>query len=308
MALIGMPPAKRTTILATAALIAGAIVVGAPQAAKSAQGGAMSAAPAGPAAAATPAASATPANLAASANAAAPGTVIVELFTAQGCSSCPPADRLLARIGQDPKLGGAKVIPLGFHVDYWNRQGWFDPFSSEVWTKRQATYDKALFHSDNVYTPQLVINGRTECVGSKEPEVTNLITTALATPPAGEVSLSAPEKPLPATGGGSSRIVVTARMLRPAAHGLDVWVALTENNLTTAVRSGENASQTLRDDHVVRRLVKAFSLKETAGSEHSGKVDLAIDPTWKGPFEVVAFLQDPKTLNIEGATERPLTR
>lgn len=278
--------AKRLIIFGSMATIAVVIAVGVPGLARSAQ-------PAAPPAAAP---------------AAGNGAIVVELFTAQGCSSCPPADQVLARMGQDPQLGGAKVIPLGFHVDYWNRQGWFDPFSSAEWTRRQAVYDKQLFHSDNVYTPQLVVNGRTECVGSKVPEVKSLIDAALASPPAGEVSISEPEQPLPASGGGKARFVVSAHLVRPAAHDLEVWVALTESNLTTAVRGGENASQTLHDDHVVRQMVKAFNLKETAGSSKSDKVYLKIDPSWKGPFQVVAFLQDPKTLGIEGATERPLTR
>ncbi len=284
--------AKRFMILGMAATVAGVIAIGVPGLAKAAQSaGAAAPAPA----AATPAGGGG-------------GPIVVEMFTSQGCASCPPADHLLAKLGQDPNLGGVKVIPLGFHVDYWNHQGWFDPFSSAAWSKRQVAYDKTLFRSDNIYTPQLVVNGRTECVGSKEPEVASLISAALANPPAGEVTVSAPEKPLPATGGGKSRVVVSARLLRPVSHGLEVWVALTENNLTTAVRGGENASMTLHDDHVVRQLVKAFNLKETAGSEKSDKVELTIDPTWKGPFEVVAFLQDPKTLNIEGAAERPLAR
>src|SRR5690348_11228611 len=100
--------------------------------------------------------------------AAAPGNgpVVVELFTSQGCSSCPPADRLLSKLGEDPRFAG-KVLPLSFHVDYWNSIGWQDPFSSARWSARQNDYARA-FRSDRIYTPQTVVNGTSECVGNDE--------------------------------------------------------------------------------------------------------------------------------------------
>src|SRR5688572_22165851 len=85
--------------------------------------------------------------------------VLVELFTSQGCSSCPPADKLLSALRSDPQMAG-RVIPLAFHVDYWNRIGWEDPFSSAQWTGRQQRYARALGNGSRVYTPQLVVNGR----------------------------------------------------------------------------------------------------------------------------------------------------
>src|ERR1700681_1033381 len=105
------------------------------------------------------------------------GPVVVELFTSQGCSSCPPADRLLSRLQGDSRTAGT-VIPLAFHVDYWNRLGWSDPFSSAAWSERQMTYAKAL-HSNRIYTPQLVVGGRAECVGSEERQVMRRIHEAL---------------------------------------------------------------------------------------------------------------------------------
>ncbi|HXO25856.1 MAG TPA: DUF1223 domain-containing protein, partial [Thermoanaerobaculia bacterium] len=239
--------------------------------------------------------------------------VVVELFTSQGCSSCPPADRLLSRLRRDPRLAGA-VIPLAFHVDYWNHLGWSDPFSSSLWSQRQADYAQA-FRSNRVYTPQLVVNGRSECVGSEETEVMRRIGEALAAGPAGEVGLAGPE----AAGGGDARLTVTARLLRSVpGSGVDVWVALTESGLTTAVGAGENAAATLHDDQVVRRLVKAFSLPSTAaagpagangtaGEARSSEVTLPIDSRWnRAALDVVAFMQDPQSLAIYGAASRPL--
>jgi hypothetical protein len=238
------------------------------------------------------------------------GPVVVELFTSQGCSSCPPADRLLSRLQHDARLAG-RVAPLAFHVDYWNHLGWSDPFSSAAWSRRQEGYAQ-VWRSNRIYTPQLVVEGRTECVGSQEDEVLRRIGQALSAEPAGRVTLSVAAAPAQGAGGGAGagpRVVVSARLLRPAGgSGLDVWVALTESGLTTAVGAGENAAATLHDDHVVRRLVRAFTLPPTAGAEHTAAVDLPpLDHGSRGAtYAVVAFLQNPATLAIEGAATEPL--
>jgi len=224
--------------------------------------------------------------------------VVVELFTSQGCSSCPPADRLLTQLGQDRELAG-RVIPLSFHVDYWNYIGWRDPFSSADWSGRQGRYSEA-FKLGQLYTPQLVVNGRSQCVGSNADEVREKIAEALKTPADGRVALRL--EPEAAT----VKAAVEASMA--TGKPMDVWVALYETNLSTAVGRGENARRTLRNDYVVRRLVKAFTLPATPpGAAHSGAVALAIDPTWKrGDLGVAAFLQDPVTLAIHGAAVQRL--
>ena len=93
------------------------------------------------------------------------GTVVLELFTSQGCSSCPSADKLMAQTIASSKTEGNKIIGLSFHVDYWNRLGWKDPYSKKEWTQRQYQYGE-WFKNDGVYTPQLVVNGVEEFVGS----------------------------------------------------------------------------------------------------------------------------------------------
>jgi hypothetical protein len=229
---------------------------------------------------------------------------IVELFTSQGCSSCPPADRLLSRLARDAKYRG-KVIPLAFHVDYWNHIGWTDPYSSRRWSERQQAYART-FHSNRIYTPQAIVNGRSQCVGSQEAAVLERIDNALDKEPAGRVSLALD----PPTPDGHLKVKVRAKLAKAAGQGnLDLWVAIYESGLATAVEAGENASRTLRNDRVVRRFEKALSLPAAAGSERSGEIVLGLDKRWKVEnLGVAAFLQDPATLAIHGAAAREVGR
>src|SRR2546422_6006607 len=120
---------------------------------------------------------------------AAPGTgprnvVVVELFTSEGCSSCPPADDVLSQLAHRQPVPGVEVLALGEHVDYWDRLGWRDLFSSPAFSARQSTYDARVFHANQVYTPQLVIDGRLERVGSNAPAVQRAIQQAATSPKA----------------------------------------------------------------------------------------------------------------------------
>src|SRR3977135_1518970 len=103
--------------------------------------------------------------------------VVVELFTSEGCSSCPPADALLARLSEAPLAGNGQLIALEEHVDYWNDLGWMDPFSSRDWTSRQYVYSGVL-RNGNPYTPQMVVDGTTEFVGSRTQQARQAIREA----------------------------------------------------------------------------------------------------------------------------------
>src|SRR5438128_5240170 len=116
--------------------------------------------------------------------------VVVELFTSEGCSSCPPADDVLSQLAHRQPVPGVEVLALGEHVDYWDRLGWRDPFSSPAFSSRQSTYDARLFHASQVYTLQLVIDGRLERVGSNARAVQRAIEQAAMGPKAA-VSLAA---------------------------------------------------------------------------------------------------------------------
>jgi hypothetical protein len=217
--------------------------------------------------------------------------VVVELFTAQGCSSCPPADRLLSKMATEPEWQG-RLIALGFHVDYWNSGGWTDPFSAGIWTDRQNAYMKSLPPGRGAYTPQAIVNGRSVCVGSDERELRKLLAEAAATP-AGKVELALRRD--------GSKVVadITAAPPTGFAGNLDVELALVEDGLETEVKAGENAHRTLHDDFVVRRLERAFKLH---GAEQHESENLRLERGWKSEhMRVAVFLQDPETRAILGA-------
>lgn len=167
-------------------------------------------------------------------------SVVVELFTSEGCSSCPPADALLASLNQQP-IDSAEIISLGEHVDYWNQLGRKDRFSSHEYSKRQEEYARR-FGLDSVYTPQMTIDGRVQFVGNDRGAARKAIEAAAHSPKMASVSLRregpALEIAVEHAGSGSPMVLL----------------AITEDNLTTHVRSGENGGRQLTHQAVVRYL------------------------------------------------------
>ncbi|MEA2572441.1 MAG: hypothetical protein QOI24_4442 [Acidobacteriota bacterium] len=217
--------------------------------------------------------------------------VVVELFTSQGCSSCPAADALLRTFVRDSRLRG-KVIPLAFHVDYWDRLGWRDPFSSRVATQRQMAYIRTL-RVNSAYTPQIVINGSREMVGSNESAIESAIEAASKQPSAGTLRLTTARK--------DNAIDVTLRG-DVAREGNDVIVALYEDDVMTEVGSGENGGRKLVNDAVVRQFVRI----DAARGALEKMVTFRADPAWQaGKLGVAAFLQDKTTLKIGAAATSP---
>ena len=215
--------------------------------------------------------------------------VVVELFTSQGCSSCPPADALLRELARDASLRG-RVIPLAYHVDYWNRLGWSDPFSSADWSRRQQFYVRQL-RADSAYTPQAVVGGTQQFVGSNRAQLDAAIARASAEAPAGMLRVTS------TVAGDQLTVNVHADVTRSGKW--DVMIAVVEDDLTTRVANGENGGRTFNEDAVVRRL-------ERAGGVTSGTFDkmltIPIDRSWKRDrIHVAAFLQDHATLAIGGA-------
>src|SRR5688500_3437392 len=167
------------------------------------------------------------------------GPVVIELFTSQGCSSCPPADRWLASLAPGDEIAGRPVIPLAFHVDYWNDLGWEDPYSSEAWTARQVAYARRLEPRRGAYTPELVIGGGAHAVGSDRRAIERLVAAASPT-----TTLDAHLER------DGDRVVVTAT----APPNARLFAAAVQDDVTTEIPRGENAGETLREDHVVRAL------------------------------------------------------
>ena len=223
--------------------------------------------------------------------------VIVELFTSEGCSSCPPADALLAKLDAQQRLGNAEIIALEEHVDYWNQLGWKDPFSSSEWTQRQQDYS-GTFGNAGVYTPQMVVDGRTEFVGSSERKARAAIADAAQQPKA-EVQIEPRE-----TGASEFRVKISAKMLpgADASHNAEVWLAVTETGLHSNVSRGENAGEDLHHAAVVRSLRKAGSTAANEEPSFSGEQNVRLDPGWKREnLRFVVFVQEHKTRHILGA-------
>lgn len=214
------------------------------------------------------------------------GPVVVELFTSQGCSSCPPADRLFSRLDGD-------VIALAFHVDYWNHLGWRDPFSDARWSERQRRYSD-VFEGGYVYTPQIVVNGRAEAVGSDFRKVSGMLKDASAVRPGVQLDLAVEPR------SESFAVAVEGLLGDAATRPASLLVAVTEGGFEVDVKSGENAHRTLRHHHVVRDLQELARLAPGQPSEQT--VVLPVDPAWnRKHLRVVAFVQDPMTLEIHGA-------
>src|SRR5262245_5153387 len=223
--------------------------------------------------------------------------VLAELFTSEGCSSCPPADDLLRRLVDEQPVEGVEVIALSEHVDYWDRLGWKDSFSSSEFTRRQQEYGQAM-RLEPIYTPQLIVDGKTQAIGSEWPDVRKALTEAARAPRAA-IAVTAEAKP--SSPAATIAVVVRDLPVEAARSGIDVFVAVVEDNLTTEVLRGENARKQLHHSAVTRSLTKIGSLgkTETAG-EFSQAVSL--DRSWKPEqLRAIAFVQDQRSRHILGA-------
>lgn len=216
-------------------------------------------------------------------NPAKPGPVVVELFTSEGCSSCPPADELLGRLRQ--QVPGAEVIPLGFHVDYWNSLGWKDRFSSSAYSHRQEEYAEH-FHTEGPYTPQMVVNGEKQFVGSSSSEARQAIEQASHESQPAEVTLA---------NAGPGKLAVR---IHGAGTG-QVMLAITEDNLETKVGRGENSGRTLHHQAVVREF---HQIGEVRDGKFEAGLPLRLDREWKRQdLHAVVFVEDPATGKITAA-------
>lgn len=223
--------------------------------------------------------------------------VVVELFTSQGCSSCPPADRLLAELAREQPVPGALIVPMSEHVDYWNRLGWTDPFSSTQFSDRQRTYAHAA-GSRRIYTPQMMVDGRFGFVGSERKEALASIAKASMAPHA-VVTLGACDE-----AASDSEICrdVEIRDLPAVTEGdsARVTYAVTESGLEVDVPSGENAGRELSHVAVVREMIDLGAI--TGDGVFTGRVAIGIEPEWRREnLRLVVFVQERASRRILGA-------
>jgi hypothetical protein len=230
-------------------------------------------------------------NAADSPNAGSP--VLIELFTSEGCSSCPPADRLLVDLDRTQPVSGADLIVLSEHVDYWNSLGWQDPWSSAFFTERQNSYSDQ-FKLRSVYTPQLVVNGEAEASGNDWGQAKKACEKALS------------EQKIPVRisaitlDGGSLHAHVETDALPDSIHKADLYVVLALDHAESQVKAGENSGRKLSHVSVVQSLNKVGSLEK--GKAFAKDVQLKLnsksDPS---NLRVIAFVQEPGPGKVLGA-------
>ena len=217
--------------------------------------------------------------------------VLVELFTSEGCSSCPPADLLLTRLVAEKTVGRAEIVALAFHVDYWNRLGWTDRFSAPEFTDRQHRYATA-WKTDRVYTPQAVVDGRLEFVCSDVKRALEALTDAAARPHA-RVDLAL------AGSAGERRLAVSVEPPAGATFTADVQLAIAEDGLTSVVTAGENARKHLAHSAVVRSLARIGRVSK--GALRLDAVPVDVDASWSTTaLRAVVIVQDEKTREVYG--------
>jgi hypothetical protein len=225
--------------------------------------------------------------------------VVVELFTSEGCSSCPPADALLARLDETQPVAGAEVVALAQHVDYWNQLGWADPFSAHEFSERQGEY-AAVFGNDGVYTPQMVVDGGAEFPGGNSGRAFEAIARAAREPKA-EVRLARAADQTDA--GDALRLSVRVERLPKLTDGdtADVLLAVTESGLSSEVERGENAGRRLSHAGVVRRLTKIGQVGAGA-PPFAAEPSVALDKGWRREkLRAVVFLQEHTSKRVIGA-------
>ena len=216
------------------------------------------------------------------------GVAVIELFTSQGCSSCPPADKNLTAILKDAEENGKQVYGLSFHVDYWNHAGWKDPYSNKEYTARQKDYVRDL-ESNSLYTPQMIVNGRKEFVGSNKSVAEKTIQEALQQSTLYSfTSLEVTVK---------KKVVHITYTLDKAPAGELINFAFVQKKVQNRVDSGENAGKFLYHNNIVR----AF---RTAPIEQNGIIEFDL-PVNVSKTTMIVFVQDKKR-QVVAAAAKPL--
>ncbi|HTS46649.1 MAG TPA: DUF1223 domain-containing protein [Bryobacteraceae bacterium] len=225
--------------------------------------------------------------------------VIVELFTSEACASCPAADALLARLERTQPVAGVRIIALEEHVDYWNQLGWNDPFAAPQFHARQNEYALAA-HVDNIYTPQMIVNGQVGFEGGDVNRAYEEIGRAAQAPVTSVILSTAPNSRDP------QLIDLTVRISNPKTaklHDANLYLAVTEGELVGHVSSGENAGRTLRHSEVVRSFNAIGRIDPKGASAGQVVSTLRLPREWRREnLHAVVFVQEKGTFRITGAS------
>ena len=208
--------------------------------------------------------------------------VLVELFTSEGCESCPPADEILMRFARQRTVGVTDVVLMSEHVDYWNYLGWRDPFSARQFTSRQEDYGRAF--GGDIYTPQVVVDGQYDVLGSNYDAVTGAIARAS----------SAIKGTVATTTHWRADAIDLHVATDPVKDPANVYLAVTEDNLSNKALRGENKGRTLSHAAVVRQLTLLGSSK--ANTAYTGDHVVHLRPEWKpSDVRLIVFTQSTKS-------------
>ena len=233
--------------------------------------------------------------------------VLVELFTSEGCSSCPPADEVLTRLDQQQPVPGAEVIALSEHVDYWNRLGWVDPYSSAEFSRRQGEYADA-FKIDGNYTPQMIVDGRAEFVGSNVSKARDAIVKAALAPKATVQITRSNNSPGTKTDVIPLQVRVENLPLLFNGGTVEVLLAITEDGLRSSVLRGENGGRLLKHTAVVRRLNVIGRIASQENRTFTANPTTNLASGWRREnLRAVVFVQDRESRRVLGAAAIRLT-
>jgi hypothetical protein len=221
------------------------------------------------------------------------------LFTSEGCSSCPPADALLSRLGRTQPVHGANIIILEEHVDYWDRLGWKDPFSSEAATARQNDYGTA-FGDIQIYTPQMVVDGHAQFIGSSDSDALRAIRAAS--------QISKPAVQLSWAAGDNLAIHLDPQASGQQNDGQQVFLVVAEDMLHSDVRRGENAGRALEHNGVVRQLVPVAKIDSPA-TGFSSTVAVHAAREWnRANLGAVVFVQERHSRRVVASAAIPFPK
>lgn len=219
------------------------------------------------------------------------GFAVVELFTSQGCSSCPPADRVLTKLTTEASEKEQAVFALSFHVDYWDYLGWKDPYSSAAYSDRQRRYAQH-FRSSRIYTPQMIVNGKSEFVGSRENEARREVQLALNNQE--NIAIDLMLKPTQEEASLAIRYQLPENL-----QNIELNIAIVEKDASTAVRRGENKGRQLSHVNIVR-VFRTVSLSQNGAGDLTLALPADLTPE---NVNVIAYAQHTSDMRILGATQ-----